>query len=100
MLTDGAAKQAKPEDKHYRLSGRGVYPAVGLSETRARRDEAKMTLRGDSDPSIEMMMKRLANEELTGATVRADNQRLASYLRQRLGHARPKVGAANGEIGQ
>ena len=99
MLTDVAAKQAKAKVKDYKLadsggmylfvakSGRktwrlkyryggkekrlllGAYPEVRLSEARARRDEAKLSLRVGRDPSIDLKKKRLANEELAGATL-------------------------------
>ncbi|MCC8997182.1 MAG: Arm DNA-binding domain-containing protein, partial [Nitrosomonas sp.] len=81
MLTDTTTRQAKPKDKPYKLSDSGglyllvnttgkywrlnyrfagkqktlalgVYPTISLIEARKRRDQAKVLLANDVDPSV------------------------------------------------
>ncbi|MFZ1852243.1 MAG: Arm DNA-binding domain-containing protein, partial [Nitrosomonas sp.] len=81
MLTDTTTRQAKPKDKpykltdggglyllvnttgkywrlNYRFAGKqktlalGVYPTISLIEARKRRDQAKVLLANDVDPSV------------------------------------------------
>ena len=87
MLTDTALRQAKPKDKHYKLSDSGglyllvkpngkywrmdyryagkrktlaigVYPQVSLINARKKRDEAKEHLANDTDPSLIKAIKK------------------------------------------
>ncbi len=87
MLTDVAARQAKPKDNpykisdggglyllikstgkywrmNYRFTGKqktlaiGVYPDVSLSEARKKRDDAKEQLAKDTDPSLIKAIKK------------------------------------------
>jgi|TARA_Y100000310_G_scaffold315557_3_gene366269 integrase len=97
-LTDLAAKRAKPKKRDYKLAAEkglyllvrsngakywrlkyrfagkekalafGVYPEVSLSEAVEQRDEARRTLKGGQDPSIERKkdkLKRHADSEAT-----------------------------------
>ncbi|MFU8858390.1 MAG: tyrosine-type recombinase/integrase [Deferrisomatales bacterium] len=89
MLTDAAVRQAKPQDKtyklfderglylevtptgarrwrlKYRVQGKekllsmGVYPDVGLKEARERRDEARKLVAKGTDPSTARKLEKL-----------------------------------------
>ena len=89
MLTDTATRQAKPKDKPYKLSDSGglyllvnttgkywrlnyrfagkqktlalgVYPTISLIEARKRRDQAKVLLANDVDPSVTKALNKQA----------------------------------------
>ena len=101
-LTDAAIKNAKPRPKAYKLSDGGglyleispaggklwrlkyriqdkekrlaigAYPAIGLKEARARRDEAKEQLAGGIDPSA-------AKKEARKAAVAVEREQAATF---------------------
>lgn len=89
MLTDTTTRQAKPKDKPYKLSDSGglyllvnttgkywrlnyrfagkqktlalgVYPTISLIEARKRRDQAKVLLANDVDPSVTKALNKQA----------------------------------------
>ncbi|WP_163599033.1 Arm DNA-binding domain-containing protein, partial [Klebsiella pneumoniae] len=49
----------------------GVYPAVGLIEARASRDDAKRSIAADIDPSIVKRERKRAAKIATGNTFEA-----------------------------
>ncbi len=98
MLTDAAAKQAKPKEKDYKINdsaglllfvaktGRktwrfkyirdgkehrlmlGAMPEMRLSEARSLRDKAKLVLRDGRNPKHELARIKATNRELADAT--------------------------------
>ena len=90
MLTDTAVRNAKPDNKPYKMADShglyllvnsagkywrmdyrymnkrktlaiGVYPTITLADARKKRDEAKALLKHDTDPATAKQAQRLAN---------------------------------------
>ncbi|GKS69648.1 hypothetical protein W03_16520 [Nitrosomonas sp. PY1] len=100
MITDVLIRQAKPKDKpykvsdggglyllinttgkywrlNYRFAGKqktlavGVYPAVSLVDARKKRDEAKVLLAKDIDPSVTKALNKRAARTAAESTFQA-----------------------------
>lgn len=77
----------------YRYAGKekllalGVYPEVGLSEARQRRDAARTVLRGGNDPALVKRDRKVANVLAAGNTFAAIGEEWLKKQKSRMAEA-------------